>query len=176
MSFIAESGSITIKDSTATGNPVVFDTNERLFTHLKLPTIITGSVTVPTRTATRTGAGVNNYIDVDSDTALATVHDSATIVWGTFNSSTAGVHGLVNNGEYNVPGTYIHFMGPRRNLGSSLNNGLPSFAAYTFFVSGGTLYFKERCRLEADLTTTAPTSITLLTTTLTYRLFVGAFI
>lgn len=158
------------------GADVVFDTDERLFTVTDGP--ITGTITTPSRTATRIGSSSTNIpVNVEVDTLIASVNASATTVRGSFAASTSGSFGVAGLGWYNASGSYVHFLGPSNGaLGTGGNAGLRSIAAYTFFVSAGGLYLKERVALQADFSLSLTTSLTLNPVTLNFYLLVGTFI
>lgn len=174
MSFFASAGRILVTDGAST----VFDTDERLFTVTNGP--ITGSLTLPTRTATRTST-VNNFVDVEANTTLASINPSANTVRGAFSAVvSSGITGAVSNkGWYNASGSYVHALLPRNPaLGGTGNAGLPSIAVYTFIASGGVLYLNERVRLESNITLSTGVTTTLILpgVTLTYYLLAGTFV
>lgn len=176
MSFFASAGRILVTD----GADTVLDTDERLFTVTNGP--ITGVVTVPTRTATRivtSGGTTNNYIDVDTNTTIASINVAANTVRGAFSAKVSGSSsGVSNRGWFNASGSYCHFLFPiNPALGGSGNVALPNLAAYTFIASGGTLYLNERTRLEAPRSLSNGTyTLSLPAVNLYYHLFAGAFV
>lgn len=171
MSFFASAGRIIVTD----GSDVVFDTDEQLFTATDGP--LRNSVSIPQRQATRTSSGANNYVDLDSYTALQSINASADTIRGAFKVTTASAGGVSNIGWFNASGSYIHMMRARNAASTAVGNwGMPSIVAYTFIASAGTLYFHERVRLESDITSGVTSSITLFASTIDYYLFAGTFV
>lgn len=178
MTLTIESGRVLITDPTASGNPTVFDSDERLFHVTNGP--ITGSITLPDRQAVRTitsSSNTHSFVDVDTATAIASVHAMADTVRGQFFVSVSDSAGVSNKGWYDASGTYVHYLGANNAaLGGLGNVSMTSMAAYTFTVSGGTLYFYERCRLDAPRSVSNGTyTRTLPGPTISYSLYVGTF-
>jgi len=179
MTLLVEAGSMVITDDTVSGSPTVFDSDERLFHVTNGP--ITGSITAPQRVAVRTITSTSNthsFVDVDTATAMVSVHALATTVRGQFFASVSGTQfGVSNLGWFDASGTYVHYLGPNNAaLGGAGNVSMPNIAAYTFYVSGGVLYFHERCRIDAPRSVSNGTyTRTLPGVTLQYSLYVGTF-
>jgi len=172
MSFFTSANRMVVTDVDGT---TVFDTNERLFTVTNGP--LQGSITLPTRTATRTTAA-NNSVNVNTNHTITAVNASANTVRGAFFVTAPSRGALLNLGWFNASGTYIHLLEPRfPALGTDTTNaGLPSIAAYTFVASGGSLYLNEQCRLESNPPTGGSTTLTLPGATFQYYLFAGAWV
>lgn len=179
MSITVESGRAFIVDNTA-GGAIVFDTNERLFHTTNGP--ISGTISFPTRTAQRiitSSSNVHNHVDVNVSTIYTAVHPLANFVRGQMYVSVPSgpTYGVSNRGWFDASGTYVHYLGPNNAAsGAAGNVALRSIAAYTFFASGGYLYFNERTRLDAPRSLSNGTyTLTLPGPTLQFKLWVGTF-
>lgn len=155
MTLIIDNGSLSIYDDTSSGAPKVYGTDWRLFHYTDgISTPMTGTVSTPTRTATRTitsSSNVHDYVDIDVNTPIRSIHAMADVVRGQFFVSTSGTaYGVSNIGWFDASGSYVHYLGPNNAaLGGPGNVSLKSIASYTFYASGGTLYLNERVRLDA---------------------------
>lgn len=168
---------MTVIDDSVDPPVIVFDVDERLF---HCTDLISGSITLPARTASITNGNINNQNNVNIENLhnIAVINGSADIVLGGFKITTfGGTQGASGLGVFDAGGTYVHVQDGGTDLSnpSSPNrNDLITMAAYTFEAGGGLLRLRERTFVSVWPNSLGQTRTrTLLSMQFDYKLYVG---
>ena len=173
MGFTATAGRIVCTD--ASGN-TKFDSNEKLFV---ITDFVSGMVTGSSFTASAATNDIS-VADATNNYSLGSVNASADTIRGAFKMSTTDARGIAISGWFNASGTYVHMWegggGVLTNLTDNIR--LSRASAYTFLISGGVAYLRERCFMTANYGGLAGTTqtVTVAAPTFQYKLFAGTFV
>lgn len=169
-------GAATITDADGT---VVFDSDERLF---QVTNKVTGSITLPARTARSGGNPLHQPVDVTANHTIGSINSHADTVLGSFRVTVTGGGGtgVTDLGWFCAGGTYVHFAEGNKSYieqSGGIRSRFTQLATYTFKASGGSLLIAERTVMYADFSLNSiELSITLKAPTFHYNLNCGSFV
>lgn len=179
MTFEATAGRIHV---TNQNRQTIFDTDEGLFV---VTDVLNGSIVMPARSgAYYDGAGFSDA-NIDTDHLVGACNAAADVVRGTFEvvagAGSGKSHTLAGLGRFNANGTYIAYHDFRTAFtrsGTGENWNGTTCCTYTFFASGGSVYVKEKSRIQADTCLAPGCSVTrtMIGATFNYDLIVGTFV
>jgi hypothetical protein len=180
MTAIFEGSEFVIRDGS--GN-LKFSTAENIFTITNfVDSRVVGAVSISGRSISATST-IANYTNTTTDYLIGSVNSSATIVFGMLQINTSGAieDGGATSGNWRqVNGTHMYINNAvgmqRTGVGRTTRSFCATLGLFTFYISGGQLYLRDRFVGRAWAPTSGSWTTTVPSFTVNFRLYCGTFI